>query len=168
MRRVLLATVLVTVSRCLPGVPHCLTNTSSSGPAILPRRRAIFFAVIDANSGVAEVRIGGDLDPNGRCRHAPASHRRRNAGQRPRLLANGLHAGRTWLFDLTDPRQPKMLDSFSDVAGYGYSAHLPPPRQRQRCSRRSSTKADSSPMQMKMPAHGGMWLGGKHVTGGLA
>jgi len=36
------------------------------------------------------------------------------------LLANGFHAGRTWLFDLTDPLHPRILTSFGDVAGYSH------------------------------------------------
>jgi len=36
------------------------------------------------------------------------------------LLANGFHAGRTWLFDLTQPLQPRILTSFGDVAGYSH------------------------------------------------
>ncbi len=34
------------------------------------------------------------------------------------LLANGFGAGRTWLFDLTDPRTPKILTSFGARAGF--------------------------------------------------
>ncbi|MGH7635413.1 MAG: hypothetical protein ACRENC_16885, partial [Gemmatimonadaceae bacterium] len=34
------------------------------------------------------------------------------------LLANDFHAGRTWLFDLHEPRHPRVLGSFGDVAGY--------------------------------------------------
>jgi len=36
------------------------------------------------------------------------------------LLANGFHAGRTWLFDLTQPLRPTILTSFGDVAGYSH------------------------------------------------
>lgn len=36
------------------------------------------------------------------------------------LLANGFHAGRTWLFDLTQPLRPTILTSFRDVAGYSH------------------------------------------------
>jgi hypothetical protein len=34
------------------------------------------------------------------------------------LLANGFHAGRTWLFDLSDPLRPSILSSFGDLAGF--------------------------------------------------
>ena len=36
------------------------------------------------------------------------------------LLANGFHAGRTWLFDVSLPRTPKILASFDDVAGFSH------------------------------------------------
>jgi len=36
------------------------------------------------------------------------------------LLANGFHAGRTWLYDLSVPRQPKILTSFGDLAGFSH------------------------------------------------
>lgn len=36
------------------------------------------------------------------------------------LLANGFHAGRTFLFDLTTPAQPKILTSFGDIGGYSH------------------------------------------------
>lgn len=37
-----------------------------------------------------------------------------------RLLANGFHAGRTWLFDLSEPLTPRMVTSFSDLAGFSH------------------------------------------------
>jgi hypothetical protein len=36
------------------------------------------------------------------------------------LLANGFHAGRTWLFDLSEPRTPKIATAFGDVAGFSH------------------------------------------------
>ena len=36
------------------------------------------------------------------------------------LLANGFHAGRTWLFDLSVPLQPRILTTFDAVAGYSH------------------------------------------------
>ena len=35
-----------------------------------------------------------------------------------RLLANGFAAGTTWLFDLSQPTQPKIVTSFGDKAGF--------------------------------------------------
>ena len=36
------------------------------------------------------------------------------------LLANGFHAGRTWLYDLSAPRTPKILTSFGDLGGFSH------------------------------------------------
>ena len=36
------------------------------------------------------------------------------------LLANGFHAGRTWLFDLTQPLHPRVVTSFGDLAGFSH------------------------------------------------
>ncbi|MEP7000416.1 MAG: hypothetical protein ABI969_08040 [bacterium] len=36
------------------------------------------------------------------------------------LLANGFGAGRTWLYDLSTPRQPKILTSFGDLGGFSH------------------------------------------------
>jgi hypothetical protein len=36
------------------------------------------------------------------------------------LLANGFHAGRTWLFDLSQPLHPRILASFGELAGYSH------------------------------------------------
>src|SRR5215207_2179206 len=36
------------------------------------------------------------------------------------LLANGFGAGRTWLYDLSAPRDPKILTSFGNLAGFSH------------------------------------------------
>jgi hypothetical protein len=36
------------------------------------------------------------------------------------LLANGFRAGRTWLFDLTQPERPRVITSFGDLAGFSH------------------------------------------------
>lgn len=36
------------------------------------------------------------------------------------LLANGFHAGRTWLFDLTQPERPAVITSFGDLSGFSH------------------------------------------------
>jgi hypothetical protein len=37
-----------------------------------------------------------------------------------RLLANGFHAGRTWLFDLSQPTAPKIVSWFNALAGFSH------------------------------------------------
>jgi hypothetical protein len=36
------------------------------------------------------------------------------------LVANGFHAGRTWLFDLTQPERPEVITSFGDLSGFSH------------------------------------------------
>jgi hypothetical protein len=35
-------------------------------------------------------------------------------------LANGFRAGRTWLFDLTQPTRPEVITSFGELAGFSH------------------------------------------------
>src|SRR6185369_10608534 len=81
------------------------------------------------------------------------------------LLANGFGAGKTWLFDLTRPREPKILASFGDLAGFSH----PHTYVRLRNGNVLTTfqyRADSAAPAMSMD-HGGMAMGGQHTTGGL-
>jgi hypothetical protein len=41
-------------------------------------------------------------------------------GANNHLLADGFHAGRTWLFDLNDPLKPRILTTFTDVGGFNH------------------------------------------------
>jgi hypothetical protein len=45
-------------------------------------------------------------------------HTEAELGSNGHLLANGFHAGRTWLYDLSVPREPKILTSFDERAGF--------------------------------------------------
>lgn len=78
-----------------------------------------FLAVVDANP--ASARYGTILAsvPTG----AVGAHPHHTEAEMPangHLLANGFHAGRTWLFDLTNPLAPSILTSFGEVGGYGH------------------------------------------------
>jgi hypothetical protein len=78
-----------------------------------------FLAVIDATpnsvqygSIVASVPTGvAGTHPHHTDHEMPASGH---------LLANGYHAGRTWLFDVSAPLHPKILTSFGDLAGFSH------------------------------------------------
>jgi hypothetical protein len=80
------------------------------------------------------------------------------------LLANGHRAGRTWLFDLTVPAEPRIDTSFGDVGGYGH------PHSYFRTAdgnvlatfqyRATDASADTG-------EHAGMGHGGPRTTGGL-
>ncbi len=78
-----------------------------------------FLAVIDATPGSA--RYGSVLSslPVG----VAGTHPHHTEATMPadgHLLANGFHAGRTWLFDLTNPTHPRILTTFGDVAGFSH------------------------------------------------
>jgi hypothetical protein len=47
-------------------------------------------------------------------------HTEPQLGANGHLLANGFHSGRTWLYDLSAPRTPKILTSFGDLAGFSH------------------------------------------------
>jgi hypothetical protein len=119
-----------------------------------------FLAVIDANPASPQYGAVVTSLPTGMI----GTHPHHTEGEMPangHLLANGFHAGRTWLFDLSQPRQPKILTSFADVAGFSHphtfirlaNGHVLATFQ---------YKADSATARA-----GGMAMDGEHSTGGL-
>ena len=88
------------------------------------------------------------------------------------LLANGFHAGRTWLFDLSAPRTPKILTSFGDLGGFSHPhtyARLPNGNVLATFQYEQS-KADSvAPAHMNATSHAydAAASNGEHTTGGL-
>lgn len=85
------------------------------------------------------------------------------------LLANDFHAGRTWLFDLHDPLQPRILASFGDVAGFSHPhtfIRLADGRVLSTFQYRADTRVDAHALaqQGTMPD---MRSAQPHVTGGL-
>jgi hypothetical protein len=88
-------------------------------------------------------------------------------GANNHLLANGFHAGRTWLYDLSAPRTPKILTSFGDLGGFSHPhsyVRLP----NGNVLTTFQYKADSAaPAASASHAHDTMSAGGAHTTGGL-
>lgn len=80
------------------------------------------------------------------------------------LLANGFHAGRTWLYDLSAPREPKILTSFGDVAGFSHP-HTYTRLANGHVLATFQYAADSS--SASGGAHGALAVHGEHKTGGL-
>jgi hypothetical protein len=117
MRRLLL-TVLLTACAACGGAPSAgsylfLWAGDSAGKA------SDFLAVIDANPASANYGRVVTSMPTG----VAGSHPHHTEAEMPangHLLANGFHAGRTWLFDLTQPQQPKILATFGEVAGFSH------------------------------------------------
>lgn len=78
-----------------------------------------FLAVIDADPGsphygsvVTSLAVG-----------AAGTHPHHTEAVMPadgHLLANGFHAGKTWLFDLTKPAAPRIITSFGDLGGFSH------------------------------------------------
>ena len=82
------------------------------------------------------------------------------------LLANGFHAGRTWLYDLSTPRSPKILASFGDVAGFTH------PHSYARLANGNvlatfQYRADSTPAPTPATEHAAMAAEAVASTGGL-
>ena len=121
-----------------------------------------FLAVIDANPASAKYGSVVTTLPTG----AVGTHPHHTEAGMPadgHLLANGFHAGRTWLFDLTEPTHPKILTDFGDRAGYSH------PHTFLRLSNGNvlatyQYKLDSSAAVHDM---GTMKMGAEHATGGL-
>jgi len=78
-----------------------------------------FLAVIDASP--SSPRYGSVVTsmPTGMAGTHP-HHTEDEPAANGHLLANGFHAGRTWLYDLSVPREPKIVTSFGDVAGFSH------------------------------------------------
>jgi hypothetical protein len=78
-----------------------------------------FLAVIDADP--ASPRYGAILAslPTGQSGTHP-HHTEHEMSANGHLLANGFHAGRTWLFDLTRPLEPRILSAFDGLAGFNH------------------------------------------------
>jgi hypothetical protein len=162
MRRVLLVALLICAGACsrAPSPGQYLFVWAGDSAA----KASDFLAVIDANPASPTYASVLTSLPTG----AAGTHPHHTEAEMPadgHLLANGFHAGRTWLFDLTQPLQPKIITAFGDLAGYSH------PHTYLRLADGSilatfQYKADSA-ASMKMPDHGGMSLGGVHTTGGL-
>jgi hypothetical protein len=123
-----------------------------------------FLAVIDAAPSSPQYGSVVASLPTG----TPATHPHHTEAELPpngHLLANGFHAGRTWLYDLSVPREPKILASFGDVAGFSHPhtfVRLP----NGNVLVTFQYKADSM-AQSPMEGHAGMPVGAEHTTGGL-
>lgn len=116
MRRVLFTVLLVACGAC--------RNPSPSSYLFLwagdaDHKASDFLAVIDAESTSATYGKVVASVPTGVAGTHP-HHTEHELSADGHLLANGFHAGRTWLFDLSQPLQPRVLTSFGEVAGYSH------------------------------------------------
>jgi len=78
-----------------------------------------FLAVIDAAPASPRYRSIVASIPTGTAGTHP-HHTELEMPPSGHLLANGFGAGRTWLFDLTQPEHPEVMTSFGDLAGFSH------------------------------------------------
>jgi hypothetical protein len=116
LHRLLLAVLVLASSAC--------GSCSSSAPSYLflwagdaEGKASDFLAVIDATPSSAGYGTIVASLPTGEAGTHP-HHTEHEMPANGHLLANGFSAGRTWLFDLTSPREPRILTSFGDLAGF--------------------------------------------------
>lgn len=119
MRRALVPAVALACSVALiaakPGPPSYLFIWAGDSAG----KASDFLAVIDATPSSPHYGEVLTSIPTG----VAGTHPHHTEGEMPangHLLANGFHAGRTWLFDLTKPLAPKILTSFGDLGGYSH------------------------------------------------
>src|SRR4029079_14143988 len=118
MRRALIAVFLIA---CGCG----RTPASPSGPYLFlwagdaDNKASDFLAVIDAAPASARYGTIVASVPTGVVGSHP-HHTEQEMPPNGHLLANGFHAGRTWLFDLPHPLEPRIITAFGDAAGYSH------------------------------------------------
>ncbi len=166
MRRLVAVTLLLIVAGChhgaTPGKYLYVWAGDSAGKA------SDFLAVLDADPGSTGYGTMITSLPTGSAGTMP-HHTEAEMPADGHLLANGFVAGKTWLFDLTEPRAPKIATSFGDLAGFRSSPYVPSPSDRQRPRDVPGYLADSTTAAVTMPGDGqeGMAMPNNRRTGGL-
>ncbi|MGH7522937.1 MAG: hypothetical protein ACREK8_01385 [Gemmatimonadales bacterium] len=123
-----------------------------------------FLAVIDANPGSPHYGVALASIPVGMAGTHP-HHTEAMMPADDHLLANGFHAGRSWLFDLSQPQKPRILTAFGDLAGFSHP-HTYVRLANGNVLATFQYRADSGAMATEA-RHDGMSMGGNHTTGGL-
>jgi hypothetical protein len=78
-----------------------------------------FLAVIDSDPGSPSYGAVVASLPTGKSGTHP-HHTEHEMSPTGHLLANGFQAGRTWLFDLTQPLEPRILTAFDGLASFSH------------------------------------------------
>jgi hypothetical protein len=118
-RRFLLASLAVVATACAGGPAASPGSYLFLWAGDAAHEASDFLAVIDANPTSADYGTVLRSIPTGDAGTHP-HHTEHEMPTHGHLLANGFHAGRTWLFDLTKPLEPRILASFGDAAGYSH------------------------------------------------
>lgn len=119
MRRHLLAIALISCAACRAETSPPKGDYLFVWAGDSAGKASDFLAVIDATPSSPQYGSVVASLPTGVAATHP-HHTEAQLGANSHLLANGFHAGRTWLYDLSVPRQPKILTSFGDVAGFSH------------------------------------------------
>ena len=163
MRRELLTVAVVLCAACRSETPPASNEHLYAWAGDSAGRASDFLAVIDASPSSARYGAVVSALPTGMSGTHP-HHTENEPTGNGHLLANGFHAGRTWLYDLSAPSEPKILTSFGDVAGFSH------PHSYARLANGNvlatfQYAADSS--TASAAGHGAMTTHVEHRTGGL-
>ena len=123
-----------------------------------------FLAVIDANPSSRRYGAVVTSLPTGTAGTHP-HHTEAEMPTNNHLLANGFGAGRSWLFDLSRPLDPRILTSFGDLAGFSHP-HTYIRLGNGNVLATFQYLADSG-VAAPTAGHDGMSMGGHHAAGGL-
>ncbi|MCX5768350.1 MAG: hypothetical protein NTZ43_14120 [Gemmatimonadetes bacterium] len=119
MRHVLCFASLLALAACRPATQPAQSEYLFLWAGDSADKATDFLAVIDANPASAKYGSVVTTLPTGVAGTQP-HHTEAEMPLNRHLLANGFHAGRTWLFDLTEPTKPKILTEFGDRAGFSH------------------------------------------------
>jgi hypothetical protein len=114
MRQLICATLVVSAIACSAPAPVGSYLFVWAGDR--ERKASDFLGVIDANPASPKYGTIVASIPVGESRTFP-HHTEQVMPPNDHLLANGFGAGRTWLFDLSEPTAPRILTSFGEKAG---------------------------------------------------
>jgi hypothetical protein len=117
-RRSLVAAVVLSAA-CRAGTPPASGEYLFVWAGDSAGKASDFLAVIDATQSSPHYGAVVASLPTGMAGTHP-HHTEAVMGANGHLLANGFGAGRTWLFDLSAPVEPKILASFGDLAGFSH------------------------------------------------
>ena len=159
---ILLLAGLLTIASCRQPTPRSDYLFVWAGDSA--EKSSDFLAVLDANPASSQYGTAVASLPTGSVGAHP-HHTEAELSATGHLLANAFHAGRTWLFDLTAPRQPKIITSFGNLAGYSH------PHTYLRLSNGNVLATFQYKTDSAAPApvhgHGATPMAVEHATGGL-
>ena len=171
MRRCLTATIVVSCAACAHEAPPSAGEYLFVWAGDSAGAASDFLGVIDASPSSATYGSVIASLPTGVAGTHP-HHTEAVLAANHHLLANGFHAGRTWLFDLSTPRTPKILTSFGDLGGLSHPhTYVRLPNGNVLATfQYDQSKADSvAPASSNAASHmhDAMTSSGEHTTGGL-